>query len=76
MDLEDTADLWTKRQHAVCRCGFKFFVAVWHQLSIEGACDALGSAEYARVFREWRAAGRPFNVYGFIKNRANVPPAS
>lgn len=35
------------------------FVSAWERVAAEGGCDAVGSAEYHRVFREWNAAGRP-----------------
>ncbi len=50
------------------------FIDTWTKLAEIGACDAPGGAEYTRVFREWKALGRPIEVEAFIRNRAYVGP--
>lgn len=40
-----------------------------------GICDSPGGVEYRRVRREWIKAGRPVEIHGFIRRRANAGPA-
>jgi hypothetical protein len=54
----------------------RFFDEAWVRLSKEGKCDAAGTREYLRIREEWNQAGRPYNVWGFIEERANQPPHS
>ena len=48
------------------------FRAVWRCLAAEDMCDTMGGAESRRVETEWQEAGRPRDVYGFIRRRANI----
>lgn len=54
----------------------RFFDEAWRRLEHESKCDALGGVEYTRVYAEWLAAERPYNVWGFIEMRANDRPWS
>jgi hypothetical protein len=49
------------------------FEQLWELLAIHGMCDAVGSAEYLRVRREWREAYYPAGLVAFIRSRANLP---
>jgi hypothetical protein len=53
------------------RCAFDH---VWERLAEEGACDALGGAEYRRVYREWTQRRYPRPIAPFIRQRANIGP--
>jgi hypothetical protein len=46
------------------------FRAAYRRTARAGHSDAPGGAEYWRVLREWIEAGRPREVYGFIRWRA------
>lgn len=50
----------------------ELFRALWTKLSIEGACDSRGGAEFHRVFGEWIKAGKPSGIVNFIRGRANL----
>jgi len=52
-----------------------YFIDTWTWLANRGACDAVGGAEYHRVYREWCAADKPDNLIAFIGDRANLTPA-
>lgn len=64
-------------EHAGKKCppktkaGVKFD-DVWKALSEEGACDAIGGAEYERVRAAWNRAGG--DIESFIRREANVVP--
>lgn len=50
------------------------FYRAYERLAEEGKCDAAGGREYQRVRQEWKDAGRPDDMDGFIIKRANVSP--
>jgi len=49
------------------------FYAAWKECQKRSECDGWNSAECWRVFREWRDAGRPARIQGFIREHANAP---
>ena len=52
----------------------ELFDAIWVNLALKGKCDAIGSAEYQRVRREWVAYHR-FVLVNFMLEAANRPPS-
>lgn len=50
----------------------RFFREAWRRCEENGWCDGEGGAEYLRVFGEWNNAQRPYNVWEFIRARANI----
>lgn len=47
------------------------FNAAWNVLSGMGWCDALGGAEWRRIFLQWLKAGAPESVNRYIRRHAN-----
>lgn len=52
------------------------FNTIWAFFADTGKCDEIFGAEYHRVKSEWLVAGRPVDVVGFIRRRANLGPES
>jgi hypothetical protein len=49
------------------------FDEAWKKCAAQGQCDAIGGAEYRRVYYEWLARGKPLNLAVFIRDAANRP---
>ena len=60
-----------RRYTAFARWAFRAF---WCQLARRSRCDSWRSMECRRVYREWKAAGRPLLIGAFIRARANAIP--
>jgi hypothetical protein len=50
------------------------FLLAWYALAGQGMCDALGGAEFRRVFAEYVSAGGAENPFEFIHESANRVP--
>jgi len=50
---------------------FLFRIA-WNGLAEQGQCDEADSAEFKRVYSEWKEEGFPGNPSLFIRARANI----
>ena len=53
-----------------------YFRTVWRRVARAGGCDALDSAEYRRVERQWIRAYAPVPAEPFIRDHANAPAGS
>ena len=60
----------SERSHAALG---RHFARVWRRLAKTGACDALGGAEYRRLYRVWVRRGRPRPIRRWIVSMANRP---
>lgn len=61
--------MFTGRQ---LRNRYREFRREWKDAALAGSCDAEGGAEWARVSREYVAAGCPADIRAFILTRANI----
>jgi len=51
-----------------------FFDTMWCHLAAAGQCDEVYGEEYFRVWYAWVDAGKPYDIFSFITERANAAP--
>lgn len=49
---------------------------VWCAIATAGGCDAIGGAEYKRLYQLWKDAGRPAGIAEIILANANAEPTA